>query len=69
MRPGELRAAEWHEIDLDRREWRTPGERMKMRELHIVPLAHQAAEILSELLPLTGTNRCVFPSIGGQPRH
>jgi integrase len=38
VRPGELRRAEWPEIDLDKAEWRIPAERMKMRQAHIVPL-------------------------------
>lgn len=53
VRPGELRKAQWSEIDLDKGEWRIPAERMKMREQHIVPLSRQAAEILRELEPLT----------------
>lgn len=36
---------------------------MKMGELHIVPLATQAIEILRGMLPLTGTSRFVFPSL------
>jgi integrase len=59
VRPGELRRAEWPEVDLEKAEWRIPAKRMKMRELHIVPLARQAVDILRELEPLT--NR-VFPS-------
>ena len=38
VRPGELRKAEWVEIDLDKAEWNIPAERMKMREPHLVPL-------------------------------
>jgi integrase len=53
VRPGELRKAQWSEIDLDHAEWRIPAERMKMREQHIVPLSSQAVEILRELEPLT----------------
>jgi len=53
VRPGELRKAQWPEIDLDKGEWRIPAERMKMREQHIVPLSRQAVEILCELEPLT----------------
>ena len=53
VRPGELRKAQWHEIDLEKAEWKIPGERMKMREQHIVPLSRQAIEILRELEPLT----------------
>ena len=53
VRPGELRKAQWPEIDFDKAEWRVPAERMKMREQHIVPLSRQAVEILQELEPLT----------------
>lgn len=61
VRPGELRHAEWTEIDLEAGEWRIPAARMKMREKHIVPLSRQAVEVLRELQPLTGTGRHVFP--------
>lgn len=61
VRPGELRQAEWPEIDLDGAEWRLPAERMKMNAQHIVPLSVQAVEILRELHPLTGHGRYVFP--------
>ena len=53
VRPGELRKAQWPEIDFDRSEWRIPAERMKMREQHMVPLSQQAVDILRELEPLT----------------
>ncbi len=63
VRPGELRHAEWSEIDLDKAEWRIPAEKMKMREQHIVPLSRQAVAILRELQPLTGSGTYVFPSV------
>ena len=53
VRPGELRKAQWSEIDLDKAEWRIPAERMKMRAQHLVPLSRQAVAILRELEPLT----------------
>ena len=62
VRPGELRRAEWSEIDFDKAEWVIPGPRMKMKEKHIVPLSRQALEILRELHPLTGGSRYIFPS-------
>ncbi len=62
VRPGELRNAEWNEIDLQKAEWNIPAERMKMREPHLVPLSRQALEVLEELNPLTGNGRYVFPS-------
>jgi integrase len=61
VRPGELRKAEWDEIDFDRAEWNIPAERMKMDEPHLVPLCRQALEVLRELQPLTGHGRFVFP--------
>ena len=61
VHPGELRKAEWAEIDLDKVEWNIPAERMKMREPHLVPLSTQAVELLRELRALTGDGRYVFP--------
>jgi integrase len=61
VRPGELRQAEWAEIDLDAAEWNIPGHRMKMKEAHLVPLARQAVEILRELKLLTGHSKYLFP--------
>ena len=69
VRPGNLRHAEWAEIDLDAAEWRIPAEKMKSGDKHTVPLASQAVEVLRELQPLTGRGRYVFPSAraGGRP--
>jgi len=71
VRPGELRAAEWSEFELDGNEpvWRIPARRMKMREAHLVPLSRQAVEILREIHWLTGEGVHVFPAIGklGRP--
>jgi integrase len=63
VRPGELRHAEWTEIDLDNAEWRIPAEKMKMKDPHIVPLSKQAVKVLSEIQPITGQARYVFPSV------
>lgn len=68
VRPGELRAMEWGEIDLDKAEWNIPAERMKMRAAHLVPLSSQAVEVLRELHPITGRSRFVFPSLGAADR-
>ena len=62
VRPGELRHAEWSEIDFDKAEWNIPAEKMKMRLPHLVPLCHQAVAILREIQALTGEGRYVFPS-------
>ncbi len=62
VRPGELRKAEWKEINWEKSEWIIPAERMKMREKHIVPLSCQALEVLREIQPFTGEGKYIFPS-------
>jgi len=63
VRPGELRHAEWSEMNLEIGEWRIPSEKMKMGQPHIVPLARQSVVLLTELQPLTGTGKYLFPSV------
>lgn len=67
LRPGELRCAEWPEIDLDAALWTVPAPRMKrtLREKmlggpHLVPLPHQAVAVLRELHEVTGHAKMVF---------
>ncbi|MBF0401470.1 MAG: tyrosine-type recombinase/integrase [Magnetococcales bacterium] len=62
VRQGELRHAEWPEIDFEKAEWRIPGPKMKMKDPHIIPLSRQAISILKELQPFTGDGRYLFPS-------
>jgi integrase len=62
-RPGELRAAEWNEFDLDRAEWVIPATRTKMRRPHRVPLPQQALAILQEMHEITGDGKLVFPGL------
>lgn len=62
VRPGELRKAEWAEICFETAEWRIPGDKMKMKNPHIVPLSSQAVAILKDLYPLTGHSMYLFPS-------
>ncbi len=68
VRPGELRHAEWPEIDLDKAEWNIPANKMKMRQPHLVPLCDQALGILRELHALTGRGQYVFPG-GRSPKR
>lgn len=60
-RPGELRNAEWSEIDLRKAVWTIPAGRMKMRKEHHVPLCRQALAILEQLKALTGDGPLLFP--------
>ena len=63
MRPGELRAAKWTEIDLYAAEWRIPGSKMKMKTDHLVPLSTQAIALLPTVHSMTGHGKYVFPSV------
>jgi len=63
VRPGELRKAEWQEIDLEAALWTIPAEKMKMKRPHLVPLSSQAVKILEDMYPLTGHGLYVFPSV------
>jgi len=67
-RPGELRHAEWSEINFESAEWSIPAGRMKMKNPHLVPLSRQAIEILRQIQPLTGSGRLVFPGIRSAER-
>ena len=63
MRPGELRHAEWSEIDDQAKVWRIPAEKMKARAEHVVPLSRQALDVLTQARALTGDGQYVLPSI------
>lgn len=62
LRPGELRQAEWNEINLELKQWKIPASKMKMRRDHIIPLSTQSISILKEIQGLTGQWKYVFPS-------
>ena len=68
VRPGELRHAEWNEIDLDGALWTIPAAKTKMRKDHLVPLSRQSIAILEDLRTLTGPDGYVFPSIRSRKR-
>lgn len=76
LRPGELRAAEWSEIDLEQALWTIPIKRMKApthekqanRSQHLIPLPRQAVELLREFYPYTSKFPYVFPSARGTSR-
>jgi integrase len=68
LRPGELRAGEWKEVDFDKAEWRIPAARMKMRREFLVPLSRQAIEILKRQQEVSGDGTYIFPGVrSGRP--
>ena len=69
VRTIELRAARWEEIDFARAEWRIPADRMKMREVHIVPLSRQAQAILKALYVINGHREYLFPNKRDHKRY
>ena len=68
VRPGELRHAEWSEIDLEGTLWIIPAEKMKMRKPHHVPLSRQAVAQFRAMHEVTGPTGYVFPSIRTRTR-
>lgn len=64
VRPGELRQAEWPELDADEAIWAIPPEKTKMRRPHWVPLSRQMMEKLHRLHDLTGGGKYLFPCLG-----
>jgi integrase len=70
VRPGELRNAEWSEIDIERKVWTIPASRMKRSQNgnHIVPLSKQAMAVLKDLKELTGNDGLLFPGIRSPKR-
>jgi integrase len=68
VRPGELRAAEWAEFKIEAAVWSIPGEKMKMKRPHLVPLSSRSVAILRELRTMTGHGKYLFPSVRSAAR-
>ena len=67
---GEVRWAEWAEIDRNGRVWTVPARRMKTNRRHRVPLCGRALEILDAAHALEeGDGPLVFTHGGGKPLH
>ena len=66
-RSGEVRLAKWSEIDLEAKTWTIPAERMKMKEVHIIPLSDRALDVLQKAKALGGAG-LIFPGMrSGRP--
>jgi integrase len=74
-RSGEVRGAQWDEIDFEKKQWNLPAARMKVGEAHSVPLSAAAIEVLERVRELAGTPKStdsrkakpIFPGLKGQP--
>lgn len=71
-RSGEVRGAQWSEVDFAATTWMIPAHRMKARLPHRVPLSVRCLEVLEEskglasLIAPAAAGDLVFPSITGR---
>ncbi|UVK46834.1 tyrosine-type recombinase/integrase [Mesorhizobium sp. AR07] len=63
VRTAEFRYAKWEEFKGDT--WRIPGERMKMKKEHIVPLTSHVQGLLEKLREESNGSEWVFPGVEG----
>lgn len=61
-RPAEAATARWADIDVEKKMWTIPAERMKKRRIHIIPLTDQAIALLEAIKPYSGHREYVFPA-------
>jgi integrase len=66
QRKSEVAEARWSEIDLDKKLWTIPAERMKGDAAHVVPLSDAAINVLSTL-PRFERGDCLFSVNGTKP--
>ncbi|MDL2272808.1 integrase arm-type DNA-binding domain-containing protein [Desulfovibrio sp. OttesenSCG-928-I05] len=70
LRPSELVGGKWEEINLNKAEWYICEDRMKMGFDHVIPLPHQAVELIKRLKAFSGNGKLMFPSSGrGRGEH
>lgn len=63
VRPGELRHAEWADIDLGEAVWTIPAAKTKMRRPHSIPLSAQAIAIIRSIEHDADYSSYLFPSL------
>tara|TARA_R110001632_G_scaffold223624_1_gene355561 strand:- start:3608 stop:4795 length:1188 start_codon:yes stop_codon:yes gene_type:complete len=68
-RPAEAAKAKWSELDLEKKQWVIPAERMKMEREHIVPLTTQSMAIIDRLKKISGHRPYLFPADRNPLRH
>ena len=69
QRGGEIESMAWKDLDLENGWWTIPGEIAKNGLAHRVPLTPMALKMLSQLQPISGTGRWVFPSPTVKGQH
>jgi integrase len=61
-RPAEAATTSWADIDLDKKIWTIPAERMKKRRAHVIPLTDHALDLLEMIKLYSGHREYVFPA-------
>src|SRR5690554_3975603 len=61
-RPAKAATTRWADIDLIKRTWTIPAERMKKRRPHTIPLTDHALAIPEAVKPYSGHREYVFPA-------
>ena len=62
MRSGEVRGADWSEIDWETATWTIPAQRMKADREHRIPLSTQAQAVLRDAWAESGPDGLLFPA-------
>ena len=65
-RSGEVRGADWREVDWEKRTWTVPAARMKGKRVHRVPLSGGAMALLENAREMNGGIGLIFPSTKGK---
>lgn len=68
-RPIETATARWEDIDLDKKVWVIPAERMKMKKAHTIPLTPQTLALVEVLHSMRGNSEYLFQSHGSPKKH
>ena len=61
-RSGEVRQAEWCEVDWTKQSWDIPALRMKARRSHRVPLSTRSVAVLQAAWEISGPDGLIFPA-------
>lgn len=68
-RPIEAATARWCDIDLDKKVWVIPEERMKMKRPHTIPLSPQVLSLLGVIKAMSGNREYLFPNHRDPKKH
>lgn len=68
-RAVETATAQWSEIDLEKKTWTIPADKMKSNREHRIPLTSQTVDLFEYLHPVSGHREYVFPSVKNPQSH